>query len=165
MTMSTECVPAVCTKGKKAGKYAGHQHGEKIAREELIKRCGPPPSPEKKYCCHNCINDSTAPNGFVCTLHTRWDTHSANILDRTEESRKAGGRAGGKIGGKIGGKAAGRKAVESGQLDKVRRIGGKNGGPISAAIERTCPYCSRTMKGPGYFNHLRACKHKLEEVS
>jgi hypothetical protein len=96
-----------------------------LAREELIKRDGPCP-PDKDLCRHTCDNDSTARNGFVCTLHTVWGTYRENAMDKSEEVRKAGG------------KITGWKEIVS--------------------IERTCPYCGRTIKGPGYFSHERSCK-------
>jgi hypothetical protein len=121
---NSECVPAVYTKGKKRGQYCKRRHGMRLAREELTKRDGPCP-PDKDLCRHTCDNDSMAPNGFVCTLHTVWGTHKENVMDKSEELRKAGG------------KITGRK---------------------NCAIERTCPYCGRTIKGPGYFRHVRSCK-------
>jgi len=36
--------------------------------------------------------------------------------------------------------------------------GENQSGRKNCAIERTCPYCGRTIKGPGYFNHERKCK-------
>jgi hypothetical protein len=130
--MSTECVPAV---GKKAGQYINACHGRRLARTELIKRDGPPPFPQA-VCRHLCKNDSLAPNGFVCTLHTVWGTQKENVMDRSEETRKVVGK-------------------------KRASAGGKTVG----SIERTCPYCSRTIKGPTYFRHLKACKHKPEEIA
>ena len=124
---NSQCVPGRHVKGKKKGQYADSSHGRKIARAELTKRDGPPPF-LGALCRHLCENDSTAPNGFVCTLHTVWGTMSENVMDRPEEIRKKGPTAGGKIGGKTGGKT-------------------------TAAIERTCEHCGKKMKGAIYFRH------------
>jgi len=88
---NSECVPAVCIRGKKKGKYTTRSRAVKIARKELIKRDGPPPFP-KAICRHLCENDSTAPNGFVCTSHTTWGTQKENLDDRPEEKRKVGAK-------------------------------------------------------------------------
>ena len=82
-----ECVPAVCTKGKKKGKYPTRSWAIKIARKELTKRDGPPPFPDA-VCRHLCENDSMVPNGFVCTIHTTWGTYQENRMDQPEELRK-----------------------------------------------------------------------------
>jgi hypothetical protein len=100
-------------------------HGMMLAREELTKRDGPCP-PDKDLCRHTCDNDSMAPNGFVCTLHTVWGTQKENEWINL-------------------------KKLENLQVES--RYWKKN-----CAIERTCPYCGRTIKGPGYFSHERSCK-------
>ena len=124
-----ECVPAVYIRGKKKGQIIScRRHGAARARRELIKRDGPPPFPGA-LCRHLCENDSSAPNGFICTLHTVWGTRSENELDKPEEVRKAGGKVGSKV---------------------------------ANSIERTCPYCGRTIRGPGYFRHERACYRRLQ---
>ena len=117
-----ECVPAVYVNGKKKGQIISCRvHSTRMARRELIKRDGPCP-PDKDLCRHTCDNDSMAPNGFVCTLHTTWGTYLENKMDQPEEKRKEGGKK-------------------------------------TASIERTCPYCGRTMKGATYFRyHGDKCK-------
>lgn len=121
MSTDSECVPAVCTKGKKAGQLVRGGNITRTIRAELTKRDGPPSFP-KALCRHLCKNDSTAPNGFVCTLHTVWGTKSENERDKSKEVKK-----------------------------------------ISVSIERTCPYCGRTIRGPSYFTwHGDRCKHKPE---
>jgi hypothetical protein len=101
----TPCVPAVMTKaqgGKQVGDWCCKGYGKKRAREELIRREGPPSSGMKNPVCrHTCKNDSQAPNGFVCILHTTWGTHSENMQDKSPEDRKRGGRLGGRIVGPI----------------------------------------------------------------
>ena len=146
-----ECVPAIRTRnGKKKGQYASPGYGITLARKELEKRDGPCP-PDKDLCRHLCENDSGAPNGFVCTLHTVWGTYSENSMDKPEEVRKKFGKEVSKLGGKV----AGRKAVESGQIQKICATGGK----ASSSIERTCEHCGKTMKGPVYFRyHGDNCK-------
>lgn len=64
----TDCIPAP----GKSGKY--------YARKELIKREGPAPF-KGAVCRHTCENDSQAPNGFTCIVHTVWDTISQNVKD------------------------------------------------------------------------------------
>ena len=66
----------------------------------------------------------------------------------------------GKIGGKIGGKIVGKKNVESGHLDKISKLGIYK----STSIERTCPHCSKTIKGRNYFKwHGDNCKLKQQQ--
>jgi len=93
----TPCVPAVmklARGGKQIGEWCSASAGIGQARAELIRREGPPQG-DKNRCCHNCRNDSTAPNGFVCVLHTRWGTQLENIRDQGEagtQARKRNGR-------------------------------------------------------------------------
>jgi len=122
-----ECIPAVYIKGKKKGQYTSASHGKQRAREELIKRDGPRPFP-KAVCRHTCENDSMAPNGFVCVLHTVWGTQKENLDDQCPKVKS-----------------------------KISKIGGKK----TCSIERTCPHCGRTIKGPVYFRyHGENCKFK-----
>ena len=80
-----------------------------------------------------------------------WELADEKGYDRGEHYRVMRLRAsfesqslGGKIGGKVGG-----------------LIGGRISGPISTAIERTCPHCEKTFKGPCYYTwHGDNCKHK-----
>jgi hypothetical protein len=70
--------------------------------------------------------------------------------------------------GKISGPIQGKKNVETGHLSRIGKIGGKknvesghisNLGKISMAKLRTCPYCSKTMKGSIYGRwHGPRCK-------
>ena len=92
----SDCVPAV---NSKTGQFMKRNGGRK-ARQILEQREGPPPFP-KALCRHLCENDSQAPNGFVCTLHTIWGTQSENMMDRSPENRAKGPRIAGRIGGKI----------------------------------------------------------------
>ncbi len=46
-----------------------------------------------------------------------------------------------------------KAAVEAGAPGKAGRVGGKK----TASIERTC-ICGRTIKGAGYFFHVKHCK-------
>jgi len=94
--MSDECIPARMKQArgsKSVGDPCSRRAGISQAREELVKREGPPQE-GKNVCCHTCPNDSSAPNGFVCTLHTRWGTHSENRLDISVEERKAAAKLG-----------------------------------------------------------------------
>ena len=84
--------------------------------------------------------------------------HLASIS--TFESRGKGGKLVGKIWGPINGK----KAVESGQLASIRTLEGSIQGGKTAikkvnSIERTCPYCSKTMNCGTYGRwHGQKCK-------
>ena len=66
--------------------------------------------------------------------------------------------------GKIGGKIGGKKAVDSGQLASIRTFescskGGKTAIKKVNSIERTCPYCSKTMNCGTYGRwHGQKCK-------
>jgi hypothetical protein len=86
----------------------------RLAREELTKRDGPPPFPDKDVCRHLRVKmiQWRLMDLFV-RIHTVWGTHKENVNDQGENQ-------------------TGRK---------------------NCAIERTCPYCGRTIKGPGYFRH------------
>jgi hypothetical protein len=130
--MLNDCVPAVYSIGEKKGQVIRCEgSGARKAREALIARDGPPPFP-KAVCRHLCKNDSEAPNGFVCTLHTVWGTQKENSLDRDSNDRKKGGKK-----------------------------SGKEGGKTTMSISRTCPHCSKTMKGAVYFKyHGDNCKMK-----
>ena len=84
--MREACVPARMVRprgGRQVGDYCSRVQGKRQAREELTRREGPPPFPSA-ICRHLCKNDSTAPNGFVCTLHTTWGTYSENNMDQGE---------------------------------------------------------------------------------
>ena len=151
-----ECVPAIYTTGKKKGQIVlCKRYSQSIARNELIKRDGPPPSADA-VCRHMCENDSMAHNGFVCTHHIVWGTTSENMMDKSEENRKKGGRISGKKSGHIGGKITGKLNVECGRIQR--------NGKISASIERNCPYCGRTIKGPVYFLHEKTCKRNPQNA-
>ena len=138
-----ECVPAVYVKGKKKGQHVTGCRGRQIARKELIKRDGPCP-PDKDLCRHTCDNDSMAPNGFVCILHTVWGTHKENAMDASPKMSKG----------------AKKRFKREGGISQSKA--GKAGSKIANSIERTCPYCGRTIRGPGYFNHERACHRRLQ---
>lgn len=92
----TPCIPARMTRvyGKKQiGDYCSASRGMHHAREALTLRNGPPPADLKNPVCrHTCDNDSTAPNGWVCTEHTTWSTHQENMMDVELEVRKQRGR-------------------------------------------------------------------------
>ena len=47
----------------------------------------------KAVCRHLCENDSQAPNGFVCILHTTWGTRIENEADKSPEMRSKGAKA------------------------------------------------------------------------
>jgi hypothetical protein len=95
----TPCVPAVMKQargGKQIGDPCSRRAGMRQAREELTRREGTPPFPGA-ICRHlpGCDNDSMAPNGFVCTLHTTWGTPLENVRDQGEagiQARKRNGR-------------------------------------------------------------------------
>jgi hypothetical protein len=90
--MFGNCVPSVYVRGKKKGQVITCiRHRGRTAREELIKRDGPPPFPDA-ICRHLCENDSTARNGFVCTLHTVWGTHSENVADQGRKVKVKAGK-------------------------------------------------------------------------
>ena len=48
------------------------------------------------------------------------------------------------------------------QSENIKDQGENQSGRKNCAIERTCPYCGRTIKGPGYFIHERACHRRLQ---
>lgn len=56
----------------------------------------------------------------------------------------------------------GGKATMSGEHAKrIQTMGGSVAGKISQQIERTCPHCDKTIKGPLYFRyHGDKCKQK-----
>ena len=129
-----ECVAAF---HPKTGENLKGPSGARKARKILEGREGSAPFP-KAVCRHLCENDSMAPNGFVCTLHTTWGTQSENEMDKSPESRTKVARIGGRIGGKI--------AVESGQLASIASKGGKisaNRPDSPNKVQVTCPHCGK----------------------
>ena len=134
MTCS-DCVPAM----NRDGSYSKGAHAHRKMHKALEEREGPRPL-QKAVCRHLCENDSTATNGFVCTLHTTWGTYSENCQDKSPESRAAGGKISGKIGGKI---VANRPDHTS-------------------KVQVTCPHCGKTgQKWAMGRWHFDNCKFKL----
>ena len=171
MTCS-DCVPAV---NSRTGEFMTGS-GRRKARQILEKREGPPPFPGA-VCRHLCENDSTVPNGFVCTLHTTWGTRSENEMDKSPETRASSASAAGKIGGRIsvesghlasiaskGGRIGGRIAVESGHLASIQSKGGKiwTSRPDNPnKVQVTCPHCGKIGQkfAMGRW-HGDNCRHK-----
>ena len=55
-----------------------------------------------------------------------------------------------------------RKENLDDRSEEKRKICGKN----ACSVERTCPHCGRTIKGPSYFQHHGdRCKHKQAPTS
>ena len=91
---TTPCVPATikqAQRGKQVGDLCSPSGGAYQARQELIKRAGPPPFPGA-ICRHLCDNDSMANNGFVCVEHTVWGSRTENLLDRSYDNASRGAR-------------------------------------------------------------------------
>lgn len=142
-----ECVPAVNSRN---GKILKKRRAMGKTREILEEREGPPPFP-KALCRHLCKNDSTSPNGFVCTLHTTWGTAYENKMDQSPENRAAGGRIGGKIGGKISGKIV--APIINARPDHPNKV------------EVTCPHCGKVgAKMIMARWHFDNCKSKSKDV-
>jgi len=136
----TECIPARLRNGE----IASHcRHAIRIARQALIEREGPPPTP-RHVCRHLCANDSQCHkrvDGFVCVLHTCWGTQSENSMDVPIEIRRASAAAGGKAGAGAGGK-------------------------VSANRVKACPHCGKEVRGPSiYQNHFDRCKLRLQPTA
>ena len=149
----TPCIPARMVRAqgeRKIGDYCVTRQGRQQARNELIKREGPPPFPGA-ICRHLCKNDSMAPNGFICTLHTTWGTVQENTMDQSPETRERM-RALGRI--------RGRTNVESGQFRKAALIG--NNSPNNPyKLRVTCPHCGKTGNKVNMLRwHLDNCKYK-----
>jgi hypothetical protein len=146
----TPCVPAVmkvAQRGKQVGDLCSATRGIKQARAELIRREGPPRG-DRKYCCHTCPNDSTAPAGFVCTLHTRWGSAHDNIMDQDPEVRRQRSRIGGRAAGRISGR------IVCARSDNPNKV------------QVTCPYCEKTgQKWAMSRWHFDNCKHKSPQLS
>jgi predicted GIY-YIG superfamily endonuclease len=54
------------------------------------------------------------------------------------------------------------KQKENGTYSISKSAGGKKVGPIVQSVERTCPYCNKTIKGMSYFRwHGDNCKNKI----
>jgi len=154
----TPCIPALMKQargGKSVGDPCGRRGSMNQAREELTKRVGPPQG-DKNVCCHDCHNDSTAPNGFVCTLHTRWGTQKENVMDQDPEARRQKAAAAGRASVLAGGPAAGGKV--GGRTS--RRI--VNARPDNAnKLQVTCPHCGKAGQKLAMSRyHFERCKHK-----
>ena len=144
--MESECVPA----RKLNGEIATGGTAFSKMYEALQEREGP--RPPGMICRHLCKNDSIAPNGFVCILHTTWGTRSENCMDRSPETRARGP----KIAGKIGGKIAGQKNVESGWLKLLN-----NRPDQPQKLQVTCPHCGKTGQHRAMMRwHFDRCRHK-----
>jgi hypothetical protein len=140
--MESECVPA----RKKNGEIAKGGNTYKIMWKALEGREGPRPF-QKAICRHLCKNDSTAPNGFVCVLHTTWGTLSQNMMDRSAQCRTQSASKAGKIGGKISGKIVGNRP------DQPQKL------------QVTCPHCGKTgTMRPMMRWHFDRCRHKPDSV-
>ena len=161
--MTEECVPA----RKKNGEIAKGATAHNRMREALEEREGP--RPPGMICRHLCKNDSTAPNGFVCVLHTVWGTYSENTMDRSPETRARGPKIAGRIAVESGrlremSKIGGRIAVESGQLREAQRIIA-NSPNNPTKLQVTCTHCGKTgAKMIMTRWHFDNCKHKSPSV-
>ena len=126
----TECIPARLRNGE----IAEGSSATKIARQALIEREGPPPTP-KHVCRHLCVNDSQCHkrvDGFVCVLHTVWGTQLENVND-IEKRRIA--------------------PMTAGQREAVSAHG-----KIVCNLEHTCPHCGRSGIGPAFKGHINKRK-------
>ena len=120
MTCS-DCVPALNRDGSYS-KKGGHANRQMY--KALEEREGPRPF-QKAVCRHLCKNDSTAPNGFVCTLHTTWGTTSENCQDKSPETRAKSARIAGKHRSPNGGKIGANKPDHPNK------------------VQVTCPHCGK----------------------
>ena len=132
--MTCDCVPAV---NSKTGEILG-LNGARKARQILEEREGPPPF-EGAVCRHLCKNDSTAPNGIVCTVHTTWGTRSENMMDKSPQNRTRSASAAGKIGAPI--------------------INARPDSPNK--VEVACPHCGKTGQKMNMVRwHFDNCKFR-----
>jgi hypothetical protein len=134
--MTDECVPAVMKQArgwKSVGDPCFGRGGMRQAREELTKREGPPPFPGA-VCRHLCKNDSMAPNGFVCTLHTTWGTQKENVMDQSPEARG--------------------RLREAGRIVTARP-------DHQCRVDVVCPHCGKTGQKWAMMRwHFDRCKHR-----
>jgi len=103
--------------------------------------------------CHTCINDTSAPNGFICInpKHLYFGSKSENYFDMPDEKMSA-------IKSKQS--IAGTESVISGQLKEARKKS-HNSKKHNSRQTNTCPHCSKTITGLNYFRyHGDNCKHK-----
>lgn len=84
MEVTDECVPAL---NRDKQSYSKSYNAFRKMYEALEAREGPRPF-KNAVCRHLCKNDSTAPNGFVCILHTTWGTRSENTFDLPDDARQ-----------------------------------------------------------------------------
>jgi hypothetical protein len=149
--MTKECVPAL----NRDGSYSKGGNAYSKMYKALEQREGPRPLP-KTICRHLCKNDTTTPNGFVCTLHTTWGTYSENAMDKSPENRAKGGKHRSPNGGKI----SGRINVESGHLASIASKG-RNSPHHANKLQVTCPYCGKTGQKVAMAQwHFDRCKLK-----
>ena len=162
--MDFKCVPAV----RRDGSAVCLREARQRARDALILREGLPPF-DGAVCRHLCENDSMARNGFVCTLHTTWGTHSENMRDRTPERAAAGGKISGPMSkGKKKGPLSEEHKAKIKMTPEVCALGG--GANTESQMESrldvttrlyTCG-CGRTGKGPAFLGkHIKKCLAKL----
>jgi hypothetical protein len=126
------CVAAL----NRTGGYAKGGNAYSKMNVALIEREGP--RPEGAICRHLCENDTTAPNGFICILHTTWGTQAENMADRPLHKR--------------GGWQA--SAIRDPEKDRRRA---NIAGTAASKIEHTCQHCGRIVRGPSIGRHVKAC--------
>ena len=125
--LTTDCYGYIVKQGKNKGAYSLHLRHPKKALRELLGI-----DEFKSYSvnvCHKCLNDSTAPNGFICMnpLHLYFGTPSENSYDKAVSNRTKPG-----------------KTSIAGNKHNTKKL-------------HTCPHCGRQIKGPAYFSHVKAC--------
>jgi len=124
----------------------------------------------------NYVKFAYAPATFDQFMEMLKSTNEANTMTirwktvRTPIHRTTHNMYWGKVFSADGGKIAGNKQYENGlgmfSLSKEERIkAGIKGMEISNSIQRTCPYCLKTIKGPNYGKwHGEKCKLKNKKI-
>lgn len=129
---TADCVPAMKRYGKKTVAL------DRTGRNEAARICEQfhGPRPEGFVVRHLCLNDSCAPNGFVCCNpdHIKWDSQAANVSDVIA------------------------KGIHISQTEEFHTVDHKRSGGIAATSKiRVCERCGHTGKYPSFGHHIRKC--------
>jgi hypothetical protein len=91
--------------------------------------------PKGLVCRHLCLNDSMAPNGFVCVnpRHIKWDTQKANVGDILA------------------------KGLHMSQTHPATPATCSIGGKAAAAQTRMCKHCGHVGRLPSFWHHAKKC--------
>lgn len=101
LNLSDDCIPAILSQNssrRNAGEFMGAEYARLEASDilsEFLNVDGKKDAGRYVHTCHACMNDSTAPSGFVCVnpKHMYFGTPKENNEDRPYWNKRKGGLA------------------------------------------------------------------------